>query len=67
MEVFQGGYRAKRHETLFQHLMNIMAKRFRLNVDRRFVLYMVEVYGPSRSVCLGEIIKYGERDLEAGL
>ena len=40
-EVFQGGYMAKCHETLFQHLRNIMAKRFNHNVARSFVHYMV--------------------------
>ena len=45
-EVFQGGYMAKCHETLFQNLSNIMAKRFNHNVARSFVHYMVEDYGP---------------------
>ena len=49
-EVFQGGYMAKCHETLFQHLRNIMAMYFKRNVDRIFVHYMVEAYGSSRIV-----------------
>ena len=44
-EVFQEGYRAKCHDPLFQHLRNIMAKRFTRNADRSFVRYMVEAYG----------------------
>ena len=49
-EKFQGGYRAKRHEPLFQHLRNIMDKHVKRNVARNFLYYMVEAYGPSRSV-----------------
>ena len=44
--VFQGGYMAKRHETLFQNLRNITDKRFNHNVARSFVNDMVEDYGP---------------------
>ena len=49
-EVFQGGYRAKHNEPLFQHLRNIMAKLFKSNVARSFVYYTIESYGSSRSV-----------------
>ena len=49
-EVFQGGYRAKRHEPIFHHLRNIMAKRFKRYVVIIFVHCMVEDYGPSMSV-----------------
>ena len=48
--VLQGGYRAKSHATLLQHLRNIMVNRFKCNVERSFVWYMVEAYCPSRSV-----------------
>ena len=58
-EVLQGGYRAKRHEPLFQYLTNIMAKRFKGNVDRRLVQYIVEAYGPSRGVWQKDIRKEG--------
>ena len=66
-ELFQGVYMAKRHEPTFQHFRNIKAVRFKRNVDRRFVRYMVEAYGPSRSMWQVEIRKEGERDLEACL
>ena len=45
-EVFQGGYRDKRHEPVLQHLRKIMAKCFKHNVVRRLVRYMVESYAP---------------------
>ena len=45
-EVFQGGYRAKRHEILLHPLRNIMAKCSKCNVTRSFVSSMVEAYGP---------------------
>ena len=44
-----------------------MAKRFKVNVAIRFVHYMVEAYGPSRSVWHGYIKKEGDRYLEACL
>ena len=62
-EVFRGGYIDKRHKPLFQQFRNIMAKRFKINVVRRFVCYMVESYSPSRSVCQGDIRKEGGRDM----
>ena len=46
-EVFQGGYMAKRHEPLFQHLRNIIDKCVKHNVAIKFVRYMVESYGTS--------------------
>ena len=46
VEVFQGGYRAKRHEILLHPLRNIMAKCSKCNVTRSFVSSMVEAYGP---------------------
>ena len=64
-ELFQGGYRAKRHETIFQHLVNIMAKCFKRNVARSFVCYMVDAYGHSRRVWQEEIRKERDRYLEA--
>ena len=66
-EVNQGGYSAKHHDPLFQHLRNIMAKSFKRNVEISFLRYMIEAYGPSRSVWQGDIRKEGWRDLEAGL
>ena len=45
-EVFQEGYRAKRHEPIFHHLRNINAKSFKSNVDRIFVHYIVDTYDP---------------------
>ena len=62
--VLQGGYRAKLHEPLLQHLRNIMAKRFKRNLDRSFVQYMVEAYDPSMSVWQGDISRERGRDLE---
>ena len=67
VEVFQGGYKANHCDPLFRHLRNIIANRFKNNVAIRFVRYMVEAYGTSRSVCQGYRRKEGERDLEKGL
>ena len=44
-----------------------MDKCFKRNVSKIFVCYMVEAYGPSRSVWQGERSKVGEISLEAGL
>ena len=66
-EVFQEGYRAKRHELIFHHLRNIMAMRFKYNVDISIVRYMVDNYCTSRSLWHGESRKEVERHLKAGL
>ena len=66
-EEFHGGYRAKRHGHILQHLGNITDKRFKHNLARRFVCYMVDAYGISRSVWQGERRKEGEIYLEAVL
>ena len=65
--MFQVGYRANCHDTLFQHLKNIMAKRFKRNVAKRFLCYMVEAYVSSRNMWQGDISKEGEIYPEAGL
>ena len=44
-----------------------MAKRFKRNVAKRFLCYMVEAYVSSRNMWQGDISKEGEIDLEAGL
>ena len=44
-----------------------MDKRFKSNVDRSFVHYMVDTYGTSRSVCNKESSKQGDIYLEVGL
>ena len=41
-----------------------MAKRFKRNVAKRFVCFMVEAYVSSRNVWQGDIRKEGEIDLE---
>ena len=66
-ELFQGGYRSKRNDPIFQHLRNIMSKPFKRNMNRSFAHYMVEAYGTSRCVWHLEIRKEGERDLKAVL
>ena len=50
-ELFQEGYRDKRHEPIFHHLRNIISNRFKRNVSRSLVFNMVYMYGPSSSVC----------------
>ena len=40
-ELFQGGYRDKHHEPIFQNVRNIMAKHLKDNVYRSFVCYMI--------------------------
>ena len=37
---------ANHPKPILQHLRNIMAKRFKRNVSRILVCYMVEAYGP---------------------
>ena len=41
-EVFQEGYMAKCCDPIFHHLRNIIAKRFKCNLARSFVCYMVD-------------------------
>ena len=59
VEVFQGGYRDKHHDPLFQNLRNIMANSFNQNVARSFVRYMFEAYCTLWSVQQGDIRKEG--------
>ena len=57
----------KCHEPLFQHLRNIISKNFNHNIARSSVNYMVDDYGPYRSVWQRESRKGGDRYLEAVL
>ena len=59
VEVFQGGYRDKHNDPLFQNLRNIMANSFNQNVARSFVRYMFEAYCTLWSVQQGDIRKEG--------
>ena len=58
---------ANHPKPILQHLRNIMAKRFKRNVAKRFVYFMVEAYVSSRNVWQGDIRKEGDIYLEAGL
>ena len=53
-EVFQEIYRDKCHDPIYHYLRNIIAKRFKRNVARRFLRYMIDNCGPSRSMLYEE-------------